>query len=481
LFITKDSNVVALFNIEKNIPQLKLPGRITANKVEFPPNNLSKKSVVLRDFNEYSQHQFAGVGYYQGQVQYQVTTEGESHVFYAGKDSLSSLELFRIQTNGGGKTQVGIGTTSFQTSNVALAVEGDTKIQGSLTVSGSLNFDRTGIVQLNPNTQRISSTILPEKILFLNSNNQVDPSYFPQEYKFQYFRAQKSVGIGTRTPLQRFHVNGTSYFSERIGIGTHLPKASIHAVERSATIPTIRLENDMGGNILEAYSQGSNIFTLYNSPTGQGVGVGIGTALISPGNVLQMLGNGEILGRLSCSNVRVYNTLSTRKLIIQNPNTYETYMTHADVTQPDNTVQETMMCYLPFNFSESIATPEIRNSGQIPYVRFRDCSVRVDGDFVLGNQMYVLSDARVKQNVKVIDDALNRLDKLRGYTYDLPSGKHQAGLMAQEVLDVLPEAVTLLPENYYAVSYDSLVPLLLEAIRDLNAEVKELKRQTISV
>jgi hypothetical protein len=236
----------------------------------------------------------------------------------------------------------------------------------------------------------------------------------------------------------------------------------------------------MGGNFIEAYRNGSNVFTLYNSPTGVGAGVGIGTTVVNPGNVMQIIGNGEMLGKFSACNVRVYDTMSTAKFVLEDTNNAITYITQQDLTQTNNTIQKTMMCYLPFNFSSGIATPEIRNLGSVPYVSFKDCSVRVDGDFILGNQMFVLSDARVKHDVKIIENPLDRVAKLHGYTYVLPNGQRQAGVMAQEVMGVLPEAVTLLPEDRYAVSYDSLVPLLLEAVRKLTDEVRSLKTTAVS-
>jgi hypothetical protein len=48
-------------------------------------------------------------------------------------------------------------------------------------------------------------------------------------------------------------------------------------------------------------------------------------------------------------------------------------------------------------------------------------------------------------------------------------------VLAQEVLAALPEAVTQLPGEHYAVSYDSLVPLLIEAIHELRKEIRALK------
>ena len=49
------------------------------------------------------------------------------------------------------------------------------------------------------------------------------------------------------------------------------------------------------------------------------------------------------------------------------------------------------------------------------------------------------------------------------------------GVIAQEILEVLPEAVTTRDNGYLAVRYEKLVPLLIEAIKELKAEVEDLK------
>jgi hypothetical protein len=107
------------------------------------------------------------------------------------------------------------------------------------------------------------------------------------------------------------------------------------------------------------------------------------------------------------------------------------------------------------------------------------------------------SDRRLKENIVPIDNALKRVEQLNGVHYswkdnvkDLgfqPSNLNDTGLFAQEVQAVLPNAVKLAPfdnndgvsisgENYLTVQYEKVVPLLVEAIKELSAEIKELKK-----
>lgn len=480
-FISKDSNVIAQFNYVQNAPIVTIPqgGKVRAPRFEVPADQTSTKAFVVADYNYTSEHQFIGIGYNQaaGRVQYQAAASTDIHAFQVAQTSGTSAELMRIVSTPSGAPQVGIGTTQLAP-NVTLAVAGSTQIAGDLTVTGNLTFDRTGIVQVDPTSQKISPTVLPDKLVFLDSNNQVDGSIIPQSFNFQYLKAQKNVGIGTKRPLQKLHVNGSAFFTERIGIGTSVPKARIHAVEPIATLPALRLETN-GGNVLEAYSGGSNIFTIYGtSATGIGVGIGIGTTIVKPNNVLQVAGNAEVVGNVGCSNMDVYSTIYADRFILQDRAASRTYITQRELLQPDNTTQNTVVCDIPFNFTNSIATSNIYGVGPVPYVYVKNTGLRVDGDLVIGAQMYALSDARVKTDVEIIADPLIRLDAIRGYTYVKNANtRREAGLIAQEVQKVLPEAVTQIEDSgsYLAVAYDAVIPLLVEAVRELSARVKALE------
>ena len=101
-------------------------------------------------------------------------------------------------------------------------------------------------------------------------------------------------------------------------------------------------------------------------------------------------------------------------------------------------------------------------------------TIRATGDVI------AYSDARVKDNVKTIDNALDKVTKLRGVSYtrnDIEDKSTKIGVIAQEVLEVLPEVVSKDDESKYSVSYGNIVGVLIEAIKELEARVKELENK----
>jgi hypothetical protein len=92
------------------------------------------------------------------------------------------------------------------------------------------------------------------------------------------------------------------------------------------------------------------------------------------------------------------------------------------------------------------------------------------------------SDKRLKENIEVIPNALDKVTKLRGVTFkrtdEGASDKRMMGVIAQEVKDIVPEVVTKKEsDGHYAVSYGNMVGLLIESIKELTAEVESLKKQ----
>tara|TARA_R100001591_G_scaffold92524_2_gene98404 strand:- start:1774 stop:6015 length:4242 start_codon:yes stop_codon:yes gene_type:complete len=92
------------------------------------------------------------------------------------------------------------------------------------------------------------------------------------------------------------------------------------------------------------------------------------------------------------------------------------------------------------------------------------------------------SDARVKTDVETIPNALDKVNKLRGVTFkrtdEGSSDKRMMGVIAQEVKDIIPEVVNKREsDGHYSVSYGNMVGVLIEAVKELTAEVNDLKEQ----
>ena len=100
---------------------------------------------------------------------------------------------------------------------------------------------------------------------------------------------------------------------------------------------------------------------------------------------------------------------------------------------------------------------------------------------------FATSDKRLKENIKPISNALCKLNEVSGNTFNWKklnkdqiqnihgnTGK-DVGVIAQEIESILPEAVTTRDSGYKAVNYEKIIPLLIEAIKDQQKQIDELK------
>ena len=92
-----------------------------------------------------------------------------------------------------------------------------------------------------------------------------------------------------------------------------------------------------------------------------------------------------------------------------------------------------------------------------------------------------LSDIRVKQNIQTIENSLEKVLQLRGVSFEWIDNKNKSiGVIAQEVEQVLPEIVTENENGIKSVSYDSIIGLLIEAIKEQQKEIDTIKEQLIN-
>ena len=135
----------------------------------------------------------------------------------------------------------------------------------------------------------------------------------------------------------------------------------------------------------------------------------------------------------------------------------------------------------------SLGSGTVQKLSRDQNIRFNTGSneLRCDGDIAA-----FASDDRLKTNKVGICNALDKVNALSGFTYNwnefaseqgnqFDPTKRFVGVSAQEVEKVLPEAVTPAPFNdeYLTVKYDKLVPLLIEAIKELSDKVSDLEER----
>lgn len=107
------------------------------------------------------------------------------------------------------------------------------------------------------------------------------------------------------------------------------------------------------------------------------------------------------------------------------------------------------------------------------------------------NDVYIRSDARLKTNLVKLGGALEKVSALTAYSYDKKNklsatnyDKHEVGLIAQDVEKVLPEAINRIVdstddcgEEVLTISTPAITALLVEAIKELKAELEDLRRK----
>ena len=91
------------------------------------------------------------------------------------------------------------------------------------------------------------------------------------------------------------------------------------------------------------------------------------------------------------------------------------------------------------------------------------------------------SSLEIKKNISEIESPLDKITKLRGIEFDYKeTNKHSIGMIAEEVNEIFPELVSKDEDGKVtAMSYSRMTAVLLEAVKELSQEVKELKMNNI--
>ena len=275
-----------------------------------------------------------------------------------------------------------------------------------------------------------------------------------------------NVGIGTTAPQVKTHIYTATDISLAYDEGQYGLWVSQTSTSKSLILG---YSNTFNAGIINAVHSGvawRNILIATN-----GGNVGIGTT--APGAKLQIndgTGSAEFL-RLSVA----YDTSRSARGGIYWHDTANT--TGRIYTEYDGTMTSMVFGSLYNSGYNSNNLMIIRGNGNVGigttspgYKLDVSGTIRATGDVI------AYSDARVKENVETLDGALDKVMKMRGVSYNkIGEQEKKVGVIAQEILEVLPEVVSQDETGTYSVAYGNIVSVLIEAIKEQQKQIDELK------
>ena len=132
---------------------------------------------------------------------------------------------------------------------------------------------------------------------------------------------------------------------------------------------------------------------------------------------------------------------------------------------------------ISYNNSTGVITCTIDTPAEVGLQHLSNGGRSLNGDFVATGNVTAFSDERLKENVETIQGALDKVSQMRGVTYnyksELNDGQRGTGVIAQEMQQVMPEVVQ--DGEYLSVAYGNIVGVLIEAVKELKAELDKCK------
>jgi len=185
--------------------------------------------------------------------------------------------------------------------------------------------------------------------------------------------------------------------------------------------------------------------------------IGIGTGINAPNSKLEVQSNGFVASFGESGNqVKIYS----------------------DIANQDPTVTTSSGKNLRIE-AGGIFAMMIKTSGNTLLGTSTDNGERlyVSGTIRATGTITANSDISLKKNLLKIENAIKKVEQINGYTYELKQGnsKRYAGVIAQEIQEVLPEIVNKGNDGILGVEYGNISALLIEAIKEQQIQINELK------
>jgi hypothetical protein len=402
---------------------------------------------------------------------------GNANNLVAGVNSL---------VGGDGSSASGAGALAFGGNTLAsgrysVALGGDQALGTKATGDGSVAIGSGGITASGINSMAVGIGTLNNTInnsLMVGYNNTVNT---PTLYVGTPSAGQSigNVGIGISSPTARLHVQGNTT------AGLFSPSASSGALAYGVDVRSTGITSGVtNGYGVSAVLNGTGPSTYY-----YGVYSYSDTLCFSQFNYGTYSG---IQNTGSTKNYAVYGD------IISPSPTNENYAIYGNAAM--STSANTWAGYfrgrgyfgrvLGLGTTTPVTTfqsGDVQVGTSATGVTLSNTPVRLDVLGGIRSDIYGrVSDSRIKSEIQLIEGSIEKIKALRGVSYIQRSISHNAedeykfrslGFIAQEIKEVFPELTLLADDGYYAVDYDGVIPVLVEAIKEQQKAIEKLQEQ----
>lgn len=422
-------------------------------------------------------------------------TQGGLNQFYL-YDSVAQTNRFIVRNDGKVYIPGNVGIGTEPVAGRTLKVSGDIEIGGGLLIGGT--FSTGGVTSTGPiSGTGITGTTgnFSGKVMTINleSSGPVSGTVgnFTGKITTTSVLGIESYGPIAGTAFTGTTFSGTGYSGGPISgtTGTFTGKiatTSVLGIESSGPVSgTTFSGTTFSGTTILGTTFSGNVGRFGQSLTTQGI--------LSSGSLI-VVGDATVGGKLTTGLINVTGELSASGNIRGAKGIFANGLevTGAKATFTGAGLQSTTIEGDTALFTTSLSTAIFRATGSaalqgtllVAGPAYINNSLTVTGVISCSNDViaFATSDERLKKNIIVIPNALEKLSNIRGCEFEWNEelaephlrGK-SAGLIAQEVETVFPEAVLTRDNGYKAVRYEYIIPLLVEAIKDLQDEIERLK------
>ena len=376
--------------------------------------------------------------------------------------------------------------TKFQTTNTGVSVTGNVvasgNVSGSSTSTGSFGAYGTNFIPVGDNALDLGSSGNEWKDLYVDGTAYLDAIQLPHEGKIDFgggdgiieangnnnqiylsrIASGGNVGIYQTNPQSRLDINGD------LNVNTHITASgNISASGTAHTFGGTVTATSLEGTLTTA-AQG-NVTSLGTLTTLTVDDITLNGSTISDSGDLTMDIGGDLVIDVDGTDIILkdggtafgrFKRDSSDFIIKSEANNEDIILRGQD---GGSTIDALLL-----DMSE--AGSALFNSD------ISGSTIRASGDIIAFNS----SDERLKDNVEPIKFPLDKLGKIGGYTFDWNNKQqiyhgHDVGVLAQEIEEVLPEAVKDRGSGYKGVQYDKIIPLLIEGIKELKEKVKHIE------